>query len=244
MGILDRVSTILRSNTNALLDQAEDPEKTIDQIIHDMSDALEQERGQVAEVIAQQQVLEADRDKNQALANEWGDKAELAVSRGLDDLAREALHRKLDYERNAQAYDGQIQAQAAVVAKLKGDLDQLQEKYDSTVRNRETLIARHRAAVAQQTVARTSAQLTGMDPTSDLARMDERIRLEEARAAAADEVAARPALDEQFAALQGDQDVNRELEALRAKVRGQLPDPVDAPGRPPQLAQPTQPTQP
>ena len=60
MGILDRVSTILRANINALLDQAEDPEKALDQLIRDMADAIGQARGSVAEMIAQEKLLEAD----------------------------------------------------------------------------------------------------------------------------------------------------------------------------------------
>jgi phage shock protein A len=225
VGILDRVSTILRANINALLDQAEDPEKTLDQLIRDMADAIGQARGQVAEMIAQEKLLEADMERNLNLARGWGEKAELAVTRGADDLAKEALRRKLDYERNAQAYTSQLQSQQEVVAKLKHDLEQLERKYESAVRNREALIARHRRAVAQQKVARTAAQLSTMDPTSELTRMEERIRLEEARAAAISEVHTRPSLEDRFADLEADNDLDRQLEDLRAKVRGQLPSP-------------------
>ncbi len=230
MGILDRISTILRANINALLDQAEDPEKTLDQVLRDMADAIAQARGQVAEMIAQEKLLEADMERNLNLAREWQQKAELAVSRGADDLAKEALRRKIDYERNAQAYTSQLQAQQEVVTKLKHDLEQLEAKYESAVRNREALIARHRRAVAQQKVAQTAAQLTAIDPTSELARMEERIRLEEARAAAISEVNNRPSLEDQFQALEADSELDRQLEDLRAKVRGELPSPGGAAG--------------
>ncbi len=230
MGILDRMSTILRANINALLDQAEDPEKTLDQIIRDMADAIGQARGQVAEMIAQEKLMEADLERNQNLAREWGGKAELAVSRGAEDLAKEALRRKIDFDRNAQAYTGQLQAQQDVVTKLKHDLEQLEQKYEGAIRNREQLIARHKRAVAQQKVAQTAAQLTGMDPTSELARMEERIRLEEARAAAISEVNARPGVDDRFAALEHDSELDRQLEDLRRKVAGQLPSPGGAAG--------------
>ncbi|MGH2352440.1 MAG: PspA/IM30 family protein [Chloroflexota bacterium] len=225
MGILDRLSTILRANINAMLDQAEDPEKTLDQLIRDMADAIGQARGQVAEMIAQEKLLEADMERNQGLAREWGQKAELAVSRGANDLAKEALRRKIDYDRNAQAYTSQLQAQEEVVAKLKHDLEQLENKYESAVRNREALIARHRRAVAQQKVARTAAQLTTLDPTSELSRMEERIRLEEARAAAISEVNTQPSLEDQFAALENDSELDQQLADLRRKVHGELPSP-------------------
>jgi phage shock protein A len=224
MGILDRVSTILRANINALLDQAEDPEKALDQLIRDMADAIGQARGTVAEMIAQEKLLEADMERNASLAREWGQKAELAVSRGADDLAKEALRRKIDYDKNAHAYTTQLTAQSEVVSKLKHDLEQLESKYESAVRNREAMIARHRRALAQQRVAKTAAQLTTVDPTSELARMEERIRMEEARAAALTEVHSRPAsLEDKFAALEADDDLERQLADLKGKVRGQLP---------------------
>ncbi|MHB9092273.1 MAG: PspA/IM30 family protein, partial [Chloroflexota bacterium] len=90
MGILDRVSTILRSNVNAMLDAAEDPEKMIDQIIRDQAEGLRQLRGQVAETIAEEKRLEAEANRNRQLAGEWGGKAELAVRKASDRLAKEA----------------------------------------------------------------------------------------------------------------------------------------------------------
>lgn len=225
MGIFDRVTMILRANINAMLDQAEDPEKTLDQLIKDMADAIGQARGQVAEMIAQEKMLEADMERDSKLAQEWGTKAELAMSRGADDLAKEALRRKLDYDRNSQAYASQLQAQQDVVGKMKHDLEQLEAKYEGAVRNRNVMIARHRRAVAQKQIASTAAQLTTMDPSSELSRMEERIRLEEARAAAVSEVSSRPKLEDQFAALEADSELDRQLQDLRSKVRGQLPSP-------------------
>src|SRR5688572_14959571 len=234
MGILDRVSTNLRANINALLDQAEDPEKTLDHLIRDMADAIGQARGQVAEMIAQEKLLEADMERNLNLAREWGSKAELAVARGAEDLAREALRRKIDYEKNAHAYTSQLQSQEEVVAKLKHDLEQLESKYESAIRNREAMIARHRRAVAQQKVARTAAQLSTLDPTSELSRMEERIRIEEARAAALSEVnMGRPSLEDKFAALESDGELDRQLADLRTKVSGQLPKPSASEGASP-----------
>src|SRR5689334_14709689 len=145
MGILDRTSTILRANVNALLDQAEDPEKTLDQIIRDMADAIGQARGQVAEMIAQERLLQADRDRSQSLAQEWGQKAALPVGRGADDLAKEPLPHKSASERTAQAYTGKLQAQSDVVAKPNHAPKQLEAKYEGRGRNREARTARHRA---------------------------------------------------------------------------------------------------
>jgi len=228
MGILDRISTILRANINAMLDQAEDPEKMIDQIIRDQEDGIRQARNQVAEMIAEEKRLRGEADENHRLATEWGQKAELAVRKNADDLAREALHRQADYERNAQVYETQWAGQKDAVEKLKTDLRALEEKYEDTRRNRDVLIARHRRAAAQQQMQKVSASLAGLDATSDLARMEERIRREEALASAQAELQGET-IDERFKALeQGDEELNQRLAALKAKVKqGELPPPAE-----------------
>ena len=222
MGILDRVSTILRANINALLDQAEDPELVLTQILSDMKDAIAQARTQVAEMIAQEKLFQGDMEKNQAQAREWARKAELALGRGSEDLAKEALRRKVDYDRNASSYMQQLIAQQQVVTKLKSDLNALQSKYDSAMRNRESMIARHKAAMAQQKIAATAQQLSAIDPSSEIARMDAKIRLEEARAAAALEVNEHLSLEDKFADLEDDGEVSSQLADLKARM-GMLP---------------------
>lgn len=151
------------------------------QILSDMKDAIAQARTQVAEMIAQEKLFQGDMEKNQAQAQEWARKAELALGRGSEELAKEALRRKVDYDRNASSYMQQLIAQQQVVTKLKSDLNALQSKYDSAMRNRESMIARHKAAMAQQKIAATAQQLSAIDPSSEIARMDAKIRLEEAR---------------------------------------------------------------
>ena len=222
MGILDRVSTILRANINALLDQAEDPELVLTQILSDMKDAIAQARTQVAEMIAQEKLFQGDMEKNQAQAQEWARKAELALGRGSEELAKEALRRKVDYDRNASSYMQQLIAQQQVVTKLKSDLNALQSKYDSAMRNRESMIARHKAAMAQQKIAATAQQLSAIDPSSEIARMDAKIRLEEARAAAALEVNEHLSLEDKFADLEDDGEVSSQLVDLKARM-GMLP---------------------
>ena len=223
MGILDRVSLVLRANINALLDEAENPELVLDQLIRDMADAIGAARGTVGEMIAHEKLMQADYDRAQQLATEWQTKAEQAMRRGAEDLAKEALRRKIDYDKNAQAYGAQLQAQREVVSKLKHDLERLESKYEGAVRNREALIARHQRAVAQQRVAKTAAQLDSFDPSNELNRMEERIRMEEARASAAVEMTSRATLEDRFEELEQDDELSQQLEDLRGKVKGQLP---------------------
>jgi phage shock protein A len=226
VGILNRISTITRANINAILDQAEDPAKMLDQLTRDMRDGIQQSRTEVAKMIADEKELQASYERSQQLADDWQKKAELAVAKGQEDLAREALHRKIDYGNNAKVYQDQWQAQHQAVEKAKADLHDLEEKYDGVVRNREALLARHRRAQAQQQVARVSAAMSAFDPTSDLSRMEERIRLEEARAAAQGELQ-HDTTEDRFAKLAGDSAVEDELAALKLKVSS--PPQIEAP---------------
>src|SRR5262249_40211469 len=150
MGIMDRLSGLIRANVNDLLDRAEDPEKMIDQILRDMESNIGQARQQVAAMIAQEKELQADYDETTNLAIEWSAKAKRAVDAGKDDLAREALRRKRDNEENARVYQQQLGVQEQTVDKLKDQLRQLEAKYQSTMSQRDTMLARARRARAQE----------------------------------------------------------------------------------------------
>jgi phage shock protein A len=215
MGIMDRLSRLLRANINDALDRAEDPEKMLDQILRDMQGSIQTAREQVANMIAQEKELEADLREAEKLSGEWQEKARRAVAAGKDDLAREALRRKHDNDANAEVYGQQFQAQTQMVEKLKVQLRQLEAKYSSTLSHRDSLIARQRRARAAQKVTETMSTFSPMDPTQDLERMERRIRSNEAKALAMSEMAD-DSFDAQFRELDYDDDVEQELEALKA----------------------------
>lgn len=219
MGILDRISTILRANINDMLDKAEDPEKMLEQILRDMESQIGEARGAVATMIAQEKELKADMEENDRLASEWGRKAELAITRDQDDLAREALKRKNQYATNADTYRAQWTSQVEMVTKLKGQLRQLESKYQTSLSQKDVLIARRRRAQAQAQVSKTISGLPKVDAAAELDRMERKIRGEEARAAALEELGT-DSLESQFADLEADAGVEDELAALKAKVRG------------------------
>jgi phage shock protein A len=218
VGILDRISTILRSNVNAMLDAAEDPEKMIDQIIRDQADGIRQARSQVAEMIAEEKRLKSEVEENDKLADQWGRKAELALTRGTEDLAREALRRQKDYEENESVYRGQWTSQQEAVEKLKTALRNLEAKYEETKRQRDVLIARSRRARTQVQIQKVSASLNVTDPTAELARMEDRIRRQEALAEAQEELEG-DTFDKRFQELEGDAELEERLAALKARVQ-------------------------
>jgi phage shock protein A len=215
MAILDRISRLVRANINDLIDQAEDPEKMIDQILRDMQSGITTARAQVASMIAQEKELEADVQESEQLVQEWNEKARRAVGAGKDDLAREALRRKHDASENLAIYQEQHATQERTVEKLKQQLQLLESKYQSTLSQRDSLIARQRRAHAQQKVADRVTSLSPLDPSSELDRMERKIRSNEARAAATIEIED-TSVDAQFRELDYDVDVEKELEALKS----------------------------
>jgi phage shock protein A len=216
MGILDRMSRLIRANINDMIDRAEDPEKMIDQILRDMESNIRTARSQVAAMIAQEKELEADLGETKQLAAEWGAKAKRAVDAGKEDLAREALRRKRDNEENARVYQEQHSTQLHTVDKLKSQLAQLESKYQSTLSQRDSLIARQRRAVASKQVAEfTSVSLSPMDAGSELDRMERKIRQTESEALAIGEMQD-TSFDAQFQELDYDVEIEKELEALKA----------------------------
>lgn len=233
-GIFERMSMILRANINDLLDRAEDPEKMLDQIIRDMESAILDARQQVQDMLAQQKLLEAEVRDTQKLVDEWQRKAEMAVAQNRDDLAREALKRKNDYQSQLQVYQSQLVDQEALVAKLRTELSELESKYDSAKRNKDVLIARQRAARAKEEMAKKSAQIQQIpDYSSDFGRMEQRVREQEARAAAASEMNDQAtSMDRDFASLE-DPAIEDELAAMKAKMGKTAPTPpADAPTPP------------
>jgi phage shock protein A len=221
MGIMDRLSRLIRANVNDLIDRAEDPEKMLDQILRDMQSNIQMARSQVASMIAQEKELEADHQETERLALEWGEKARRAVAAGKDDLAREALRRKRDNEENARVYEQQLATQKQVVEKLKTQMRQLETKYQQTLSQRDTLIARQRRARAAQKVSETLTVFSPVDPTADLERMERKIRSQEAHSLAMAEMAD-DSFDTQFQELDYDVDVENELAALKSGM-GQDP---------------------
>jgi phage shock protein A len=214
MGILDRLSRLARANVNDLIDKAEDPEKMIDQILRDMQTNIGTARQTVAAMIAQEKELEADLKETRQLSAEWGEKAKRAVEAGKDDLAREALRRKRDNDENTKVYQEQFTAQQHSVEKLKQQLRLIESKYQTTMSQRDSLIARQRRAKATKQVAQHTANLSPLDAGAELDRMERKIRSTEAQAAALNELDT-GSFDTQFRELDYDVEIEKELDALK-----------------------------
>ena len=159
MGLLERVSTLIRANLNDMIDRAEDPEKMIKQVILDMENQYLQVKTQVAVSIADQHMLEKKLKENEDTGKDWMRKAELAVDKNEDDLARAALDRYQTALRLAQSFREQVDDQKAQVETLKDALIKLEQKLDEAKSKRDLLLARHRRSVAMGKAARAQTEL-------------------------------------------------------------------------------------
>lgn len=239
MSILDRVSRLVRANVNDMIDQAEDPEKMIDQILRDMQSNITTARSQVASMIAQEKELEADLKETGELSTEWEEKAKRAITAGKDDLAREALRRKRDNDENTAIYEQQHQTQLQTVDKLKQQLALLESKYQRTLGQRDSLMARQRRAKATRQVGQFTSSLSPLDASSELDRMERKIRGTESEVAALADLESE-SMDAQFRELDYDVDVERELEALKSGTSSSVGELSDGSGSSSQRIQPTQ----
>ncbi|MFF7846510.1 PspA/IM30 family protein [Streptomyces sp. NPDC007910] len=229
--VLGRVTQLAKANINALLDQAEDPQKMLDQLIRDYASNIADAEEAVAATIGNLRLMEQDHREDVDAAKEWGGKA-LAASRKADELraggqtaeadrfdnlAKVALGRQLQSEKEARTAEPTIAAQTEVVAKLRTGLDQMKAKLAELQAKRDELVARAKSARAQNTMMDAVKNVDVLDPTSELSRFEDKVRREEARALGKQELAA-SSLDAQFEqldALGDDAEIKARLAALK-----------------------------
>jgi phage shock protein A len=148
MALLERVATLVRANLNDLIDKAEDPEKMIKQVILDMQNQLLQVKTQVAIAIADEHLLEKKQKENEAASADWMRRAELAVDKKQDDLARAAIERSVSYRELGESFKEQVADQKAQVENLKSALHKLEQKLVEAQSKADVLVAQHRRSRA------------------------------------------------------------------------------------------------
>ncbi|MEU6945833.1 PspA/IM30 family protein [Streptomyces sp. NPDC046316] len=230
--VLGRVTQLAKANINALLDQAEDPQKMLDQLIRDYSNNITEAEEAVAATIGNLRLMEQDHREDVGAAKEWGEKALAASRKGdelraagqtadadrFDNLAKVALGRQLQSEKEARTAEPTIAAQTEVVEKLKSGLDQMKAKLGELQAKRDELVARATSAQAQNRMMDAVKNIDVLDPTSELSRFEDKVRREEARAMGKQELAA-SSLDAQFEQLDALGD-SAEIEARLAALKG------------------------
>ena len=215
MALLERVSTLVRANLNDLIDKAEHPEKMIKQVILDMQNQLLQVKTQVAIAIADSHLLEKKRKENEDKASEWMRKAELAVDKKQDDLARAALERVESYRDLTDGFGQQASDQKAQAENLKSALRQLEEKLTEAEAKADLLIARHRRARAVSKASSAGSAGNGASANA-FDRMKRKVAHSEALGQAKSEIAASN-MEERLAALEKEDKIEHLLADLKSK---------------------------
>jgi phage shock protein A len=218
MGLLERVSTLIRANLNDMIDRAEDPDKMIRQVILDMENQYLQVKTQVAVSIADQHMLEKKLKENEDTGNDWMRKAERAVDKSEDDLARAALDRYQTSLRLAQSYREQVDDQRAQVETLKSALQKLEQKLDEAKSKRDLLLARHRRSVALGKAARAQTAMGDNSKSVTFDRLKERVHHNESVATAEVELVADDA-GERLTRIDRDVEIDRLLADLKDRRR-------------------------
>jgi phage shock protein A len=226
MGIMDRMATVIKSNLNHLINKAEDPEKMLDQILIQLRQQLVEAKREVAVAIADEKRLAAQLEAELEQVREWERRATMAVQKGEDDLAREALRRKADHEQIAIGYKKQWDAQQASTENLKNALRALSQKIEEAGRKKNLLVARQKRAEAQKHIHEVMTGLTDTSAFESFDRMTSKVEQIEAQADAAVELSQElsgDTMEQRFKALESSTDVEQELHALKAKVQKELP---------------------
>ena len=229
--IFGRISTLVRANINSLIDQAEDPEKMLDQLVRDYTNSIAEAEDAVAVTIGNLRMLEQDHKEDVDAAADWGRKALAASAKAdqlrssgstgdadkFDNLAKVAIGKQLQSEKEAKDAEPTIASQTEVVEKLKDGLNGMRQKLDQLRSKRNELVARSKTAAAQSQVLGAMRSIDIQDPTSELGRFDEKVRREEAKVMGQQELAA-SSLDKQFESLE-DLGTQTEIEARLAALK-------------------------
>lgn len=222
MGIFTRFTDIVNSNINALLDKAEDPEKMVRLIIQEMEDTLVEVRSTSARLIAEKKDTERQLGRYEKEAAEWESKAELALSKDREDLARLALLEKQKAMTDAETLKTELDRIEEHLNRLSEEVGQLQEKLADAKARQKTIIMRQRAAASRLEVKKRIDSGKIDDAMLRFERFESKIDDLESQVEAYD--LGKKTLRDEFAQLENDEKIDDELAALKARLKQEKAD--------------------
>jgi phage shock protein A len=219
MGIFSRFRDIVSSNLNALLDHAEDPEKMVRLMIQEMEDTLIEVKSSCAGVIADQKKIERALQEARDLADDWAEKATLAVNKGRDDLARAAISEKRRFVQKHDFLTEELERTKETVASFQSDIAQLEAKLVDAREKQRTLIQRRAAAVSRHNTATRIRRVDTSDAFVKFEAYENNIERMEADAELVDTFRPKEtSLNQQFADLEGQEEIEEELREMKKAV--------------------------
>jgi phage shock protein A len=216
MGIFTRVRDIISSNINAMLDKAEDPEKLVKLMIREMEDTLVEIKASCAAAMATKKKVQRDMETMVDLAKTWDGKATLAIDKGREDLAREALIEKRRYVERSESLEEELEQTKALVGQYQNDIMQLEDKLGAAREKQRLLVQRHRHA---QEKKRAQGDIRRFDTHDAVRRFEvfqQRIDRMEAEADLVN-FGRKPSLQDKFSEIEGNDEIEKELAELKAR---------------------------
>ena len=223
MGIFARLSDILKSNVNDLIDRAEDPEKMVKQVIIDMQAELNKATQNYGKAKASERLAEKKYAEAQKLSANWESKAKAALSQGNQDLAKQALEKKVKADEDVANYKEMYDSISAQTDAIGDQVEVLKAKLEEAKSKQAMLIARSQMADTQKSLAKASGGFDGQSAAEKFSRMEEKIERKEAEAAAFTEIAGSgkdAELTDTFEKMETDSKVDAELARLMAEMNG------------------------
>jgi phage shock protein A len=218
MGIFSRMSDIVNANINVILEKAEDPEKIVRLMIQEMEDTLVEVRSAAARTIADKKENRRKLAAIKAEARDWEQRAELAVSKGRDDLAKAALSEKANVERLAAALEDQLGQVDDGLERLNGDVSRLQEKLADAKGRQKALLMRHDTGNNQLRVREQLHRGKVDDALMRFDKFERKVENIEGRVEAFD-LGEQPDLRQEIQNLEGEEKVEQALNELKARMR-------------------------
>jgi len=218
MGIFSRFTDIVNSNINALLDKAEDPEKMVRLIIQEMEDTLVEVRSASAKTLANKKEIVSQINKYESDVAEWQGKAELALSKDREDLARAALQEKKKSAEAAESLSKELSVVDEQISKLQDEIGQLQDKLADAITRQKAIIMRQKTASSRLDVKRTLDSTKVDNAMGRFEQYERKIDDLESQVDAYD--LGKKTLNDEFAELESGDKIDEELAALKAKVKG------------------------
>lgn len=220
MGIFSRMSDIISSNINSMLDKAEDPEKLVKMMIREMEDTLVEVKASCAGAMATKKRVQRELNTANERAREWADKAQLAVDKEREDLAREALMEKKRYTEKIESLKKELEQCDALVNQYQSDIQKLEDKLSSARERQRVLVQRHIHAKGKKRAEEGTRKVDTSDAMVRFERFENRIERMEAEADLVN-MGRKPNLEEEFSRLKTDDSIDKELQELKNRRKQQ-----------------------